>query len=149
MKLIYLESAWKFDSFDVSFSIKIPFFRVSFTIKPGRSLLQFVTTNCLIVGFIHDSARYCYDKLKTYYYFSSYFQHGVIVDKTMWWCFVNYFYNAQNRLMGCGIIWFMFCKCDIAQNWTWKLQNLNSYNSSDFRISIDSIFWLNKKKSFF
>ena len=48
MKLIYLKSAWKFDSFDVSFSIKIPFFRVSFTIEPGRSLLQFVTTNCLI-----------------------------------------------------------------------------------------------------
>ena len=28
-------------------SIKIPFFRVSFTIEPGRFLLQFVTTNCL------------------------------------------------------------------------------------------------------
>ena len=31
----------------MSFSIEIPFFRVSFTIEPGRSLLQFVTTNCL------------------------------------------------------------------------------------------------------
>ena len=48
MKLIYLKSAWKFDSFVVYFSIKIPYFRVSFTIDPGRSLLQFVTTNCLI-----------------------------------------------------------------------------------------------------
>ena len=48
MKLIYLKSAWKSGSFDVSFSIKIPFFRVSFTIEPVRSLLQFVTTNCLI-----------------------------------------------------------------------------------------------------
>ena len=28
-------------------SIEITFFRVSFTIEPGRSLLQFVTTNCL------------------------------------------------------------------------------------------------------
>ena len=37
----------KSDSFDISFSIEIPFFRVSFTIEPGRSLLQFVTTNCL------------------------------------------------------------------------------------------------------
>ena len=48
MKLIYLKSALKSDSFDISFSIEIPFFRVSFTIEPGRSLLQFVTTNCLI-----------------------------------------------------------------------------------------------------
>ena len=47
MKLIYLKSTWKSDSFDVYFSIKIPFFRVWFTIEPGRSLLQFVTTNCL------------------------------------------------------------------------------------------------------
>ena len=27
------------------------FFRVSFIIEPGRSLLQFVTTNCLIYGY--------------------------------------------------------------------------------------------------
>jgi len=32
----------------MSFSIEISFFRVSFTIELGRSLLQFVTTNCLI-----------------------------------------------------------------------------------------------------
>ena len=48
MKLVYLKSALKADSFDVSFSIKIPFFRILFTIEPGRSLLHFVTTNCLI-----------------------------------------------------------------------------------------------------
>ena len=47
MKLIYLKSALKCDSFDVSIGIKIPFFRVLVTIEPGRSLLQFVTTNCL------------------------------------------------------------------------------------------------------
>ena len=47
MKHIYLKSAEKFDSFDVSIDIKISFFRVSVTIEPGRSLLQFVTTNCL------------------------------------------------------------------------------------------------------
>ena len=35
MKLAYL----KYDSFDVSIGIKIPFFRVSVTIKPSRSLL--------------------------------------------------------------------------------------------------------------
>ena len=29
-------------------SFKIPFFRISVTIEKGRSLLQFVTTNCLI-----------------------------------------------------------------------------------------------------
>ena len=29
---------------------KFRFFRVSFTIEPGRSLLQFVTTNCLMKG---------------------------------------------------------------------------------------------------
>ena len=48
MKLVYLKSALKCDSFDVTIGIKIPFFKVSVTIKPGRSLLEFVTTNCLI-----------------------------------------------------------------------------------------------------
>ena len=49
MKLIYLKSALKCDSFDVAIDIKIQFFRVLVTIKPDRSLLQFVTTNCLII----------------------------------------------------------------------------------------------------
>ena len=48
MKLIYLKSALKCDSFDVGIGIKIPFFGVLVTIEPGRSLLQFVTTKCLI-----------------------------------------------------------------------------------------------------
>ena len=48
MKLIYLKSALKCNSFDVAIDIKIQFFRVLVTIEPGRSLLQFVTTNCLI-----------------------------------------------------------------------------------------------------
>ena len=48
MKLINLKSALKCDSFVVAIGIKIPFFRVLVTIEPGRSLLQFVTTNCLI-----------------------------------------------------------------------------------------------------
>ena len=48
MKLIYLKSALKCDSFDVGIDIKIPFFKVLVTIEPGRSLLQFVTANCLI-----------------------------------------------------------------------------------------------------
>jgi hypothetical protein len=39
MKLIYLKSELKSDSFDVFIGIKIPFFRVSVTIEPGRSLL--------------------------------------------------------------------------------------------------------------
>jgi len=47
MKLIYLKSALKRNSFDVAIDIKIQFFRVLVTIEPGRSLLQFVTTNCL------------------------------------------------------------------------------------------------------
>ena len=47
MKLIYLKSALKCDSFDVAIDIKIQFFRVLVTIEPGRSLLQFVITNCL------------------------------------------------------------------------------------------------------
>ena len=51
MKLIYLESELKFDSFDVATDIKIPIFRVLVTIEPGHSLLQFVTTNCLIKKF--------------------------------------------------------------------------------------------------
>jgi len=49
MKLIYLKSALKCNSFDITIVIKIPFFRVSVTIEPGRSLLLFVTTNCLTV----------------------------------------------------------------------------------------------------
>ena len=43
-----LKSALKCDSFDVTIGIKFPFFRVLVTIEPVRSLLQFVTTNCLI-----------------------------------------------------------------------------------------------------
>jgi hypothetical protein len=39
MKLLYLKSALKSDSFDVSIGIKIPFFRVLVTSEPGRSLL--------------------------------------------------------------------------------------------------------------
>ena len=42
----------KSGSFNVSIIIEIPFFRVLFTIEPGRSLLQFVTTNCLICRFL-------------------------------------------------------------------------------------------------
>jgi len=48
MELIYLKSALKSDSFDVAIGTKIPFFRVLVTIEPGHSLLQFVTTNCLM-----------------------------------------------------------------------------------------------------
>ena len=48
MKSIYLKSALKCYSFVVIIGIEIPFFRVSVTIEPGRSLLQFVTTNCLM-----------------------------------------------------------------------------------------------------
>ena len=50
MKLIYLKSALKCDSFDVAIGIEIPFFRGLVTIEPGRSLLQFVTTICLKTG---------------------------------------------------------------------------------------------------
>ena len=39
MKLIYLKSTQKYDSFDISIGIKILFSRVSVTIEPGRSLL--------------------------------------------------------------------------------------------------------------
>ena len=48
IKLIYLKSALKCDSFDVAIGIKILFLRVLVTIEQGGSLLQFVTTNCLI-----------------------------------------------------------------------------------------------------
>ena len=49
-KLIYLKSALKCNSVDVTIVIKISFFRVLVIIEPGRSLLQFVTTNCLITS---------------------------------------------------------------------------------------------------
>ena len=38
MKLIYLKSALKCDSFDVAIDIKIQFFRVLVTIEPGSLL---------------------------------------------------------------------------------------------------------------
>ena len=38
MKLVYLKSALKCNSFDVTIGIKIAFFRVSVTIEPGRSI---------------------------------------------------------------------------------------------------------------
>ena len=53
------EISIKSDSFDKSFSIEIPFFRVSFTIEPGRSLLQFVSTNCLKEIQIHKCVHNC------------------------------------------------------------------------------------------
>ena len=46
---IYIKSALKFDSFDVAIGIKILFFIVLVTVELGRSLLQFVTTNCSII----------------------------------------------------------------------------------------------------
>ena len=48
IKPIYLKLALKCDSFEVAIGIKILIFRVLVTIDPGRSLLQVVTTNCLI-----------------------------------------------------------------------------------------------------
>ena len=48
MRHIYLNSALKCDSFDVAIDIKIPFVRFLVAIEPGRSLVQFVMTNCLI-----------------------------------------------------------------------------------------------------
>ena len=48
MKLVYLKSALKCNSFDATIGIKIPCFRVSVTIEPGCSLLQIVTPNCLM-----------------------------------------------------------------------------------------------------
>ena len=44
---LYLKSALKCDSFDVAIGIKIPLFGILVTIEPGRSLLQFITSNCL------------------------------------------------------------------------------------------------------
>ena len=50
MKLIYLKSALKYNSFDLTIGIKIPFFKVSATIELGRSLLQFITAKGLITA---------------------------------------------------------------------------------------------------
>ena len=60
MKLIYLKPALKCDFFDIAIGIKIPFFRVLVTIEPGRSLLQFVTTNCLTVKKVDYQTRNIY-----------------------------------------------------------------------------------------
>ena len=68
MKLIYLKSALKCDSFDVAIGIKIPFFKVLVTIEPGRSLLQFVTTNCLkkmVLNHFLESCIVCDDLSQT------------------------------------------------------------------------------------
>ena len=44
----YIKRSLKCDSFDVTIDFNILFFRVLVTIEAGRSLLQFVTTKCLI-----------------------------------------------------------------------------------------------------
>ena len=62
MKLIYVKSALKCDSFEVAIGIKIPFFRVLVSIEPGRSLLQLVTTNCLMF-----SLYFCFYEIYHYY----------------------------------------------------------------------------------
>ena len=60
IKLIYLKSALKCHSFDVAIDIEIPFYRVLVTIEPGRSLLQFITTNCLIEAFTTSTIGFSY-----------------------------------------------------------------------------------------
>ena len=45
---IYLKSALKRNSLDITIGIKIKFFRVSVTIEPGLALVQFLSTNCLM-----------------------------------------------------------------------------------------------------
>ena len=65
---LYLKSALKCDAFDVAIDIKIQFFRVLVTIEPDRSLLQFVTTNCLIPSIKRHSrlsTRVCREALVT------------------------------------------------------------------------------------
>ena len=47
MKLIYLKSELKFNSFGVTIGIKFAFCRVSVAVEPGHSLLQHVISNCL------------------------------------------------------------------------------------------------------
>ena len=54
-----MKSALKYYSFDVTIGIKIPFFIVLVTNEPGRSLLQLVTTNCLII--IYESCKITQD----------------------------------------------------------------------------------------
>jgi len=53
MKLIYLKSPYKSDSFDVSIGIKIPFCRVSVWLLLSRvaPYLQIFTTNCDTIKF--------------------------------------------------------------------------------------------------
>ena len=75
MKLIYLKSALKCDSFDVATDIKIQFFRVLVSIEPGRSLLQFVTTNCLIVNRFVSSSN-----ISTHFYVISFFYFNPEMD---------------------------------------------------------------------
>ena len=72
MKLIYLKSALKCDSVDVAIGIKIPFCRVLVTIEPGRSLLQFVTTKCLIfLSTEDDLAEVLVEILACFSYFAT------------------------------------------------------------------------------
>jgi len=54
---MYLKFSLKYESFDEAIGIKIPFFRVLVTI--GRSLLQLVTTNCLIYTNIFAITSFC------------------------------------------------------------------------------------------
>ena len=81
-----LDETYKFkisDFFDVAIDIKIRFFRVLVTIEPGRSLLQFVTTNCLKSGILYflSEGR---SRMRVYLFVCIfYFFPGVIVS-TQW-----------------------------------------------------------------
>ena len=75
MKLIYLKSALKCHSFDVTIGIKILFFRVLVTIEPGRSLLQFVTTNCMKMrNFVFFFCQKAYNGCVCLFFFFFFFQ---------------------------------------------------------------------------
>ena len=66
MKFKYLKLREKFDSFYAYIGMKNPFLRVLVTIELGRSLLQFVTKNCLIPLENTADSLNSYEKLAVY-----------------------------------------------------------------------------------
>ena len=93
-----LKPALKCDSFDVAIGIKIPFLRVLVTIEPGRSLLQFVTTNCLI----SCQTRWIKTKVANYHI------HIILVKMALFLLFLRYLILLLNSIQQTKIIYGRF-----------------------------------------
>ena len=74
MKVIYLKSALKYNPFDVTIVMKIPFFSVSVTIEPGRSLLPRTVWNGYLSLFLRRFFTFFWEPsfLEKFFFFNKF-----------------------------------------------------------------------------